>query len=402
MSSELTWWKNQIGREPMLTPAEEITLGTMVRQWYDWPDGPNAAPASIQRRGKRAKDRMVKANLRLATHFVTEKCGHYIRQGLPIEDLTSEAVLGLDKAVQKFDPARGFKFSTYAFWWIRQSVIRWAETGGKLIRTPADHAQRLRDAKKAAAILTHELGRQPTPAEIAQSCGLTVDRLECLIVTSYRPASLDLAICENGTLLDTHFFTANDHTETGDPERLNLAWKRLLRLPIDQRILIAALYGLYGLPVIDIQEVAEIAKVPKTEIIRMRNAAMVMLRREDRKYAQPSRAKPLPSLEHLRDALMGLLPPELLATQDVGCHGPEPPAARLIGGGDSSNLQSHDMGETGFQGNLLPDMATHDVADRPTQYIRRERLHVSDVPLQLEFCSQTEISTQPGSLCHVA
>lgn len=403
--SELTWWKNKMGREPMLTPAEEIILGGMVREWLDHPDGPDKAPKAIQRRGKRAQDRMVVANLRLATDYVLKQCRHIISSGFSAEDLISEAVSGLTVAAQRFDPSKGYKFSTYAYWWIRQGVTRWTETKGKLIRTPADHAQRLRDARYARIKLSQELGRQPAVGEIAEEIGITVERLESLMITSYKPTSLDLIVCEDGTLLDTKFSTPNDDADDMDPERMELAWRRLYRLPVEQRILMAVLYGLCGLPQMTIEEIADCARLPVTEVRRVKMSALVTLRREegkDRKYVQPSRAKPLPSLEHLRESLAPILPDRLLRPEDVSSHSAEAVIPGLAVSGDGGNLQSHDAGEAGFKGHLLPDVGADHFTDGMPQDIRREALNVPDVALQLEFCSQTDVSPEPRGLCHAA
>jgi RNA polymerase sigma factor (sigma-70 family) len=112
-----TAWLNSCGRHPLLTPAEELHLGAMVRSWQDHPDGPANAPAGIRRRGLKARDRMVTANLRLVAHVVTKRAGYG-----PPEDRFQVGAIGLMRAAEKFNPERGYKFSTFAYWWIRQSL----------------------------------------------------------------------------------------------------------------------------------------------------------------------------------------------------------------------------------------------------------------------------------------
>ena len=111
------YWLNNAGRQPLLTPAEELHLGAMVRAWQDHPDGPVDAPAGIRRRGLRARDRFVLANLRLVAHVCAKRAG-----SAPLEDRLQAGVLGLLRGAERFDPARGYKFSTYAYWWILQSL----------------------------------------------------------------------------------------------------------------------------------------------------------------------------------------------------------------------------------------------------------------------------------------
>jgi RNA polymerase sigma factor (sigma-70 family) len=109
---------NAAGRQPLLTPAEELHLGALVRAWQDHEDGPAAAPVTIRRRGIRARNRFVSANLRLVVN-VAQKYGG----AACLEDRLQAGTVGLIRGAEKFDPTRGYKFSTYAFTWIRQSLI---------------------------------------------------------------------------------------------------------------------------------------------------------------------------------------------------------------------------------------------------------------------------------------
>jgi len=110
-------WVQAAERHPLLTPAEEIHLGGLVRAWRDWQPTPDAAPKAVQRRGLRARNRMVAANLRLVASFVQRR-----KNDGPVVDRFQNATLGLVTAVEKFDPTRGWKFSTYAYWWLRAEV----------------------------------------------------------------------------------------------------------------------------------------------------------------------------------------------------------------------------------------------------------------------------------------
>jgi RNA polymerase primary sigma factor len=192
---------NTAGRYPLLTAAEELHLGAMVQEWQRWEGGPDLAPAGVRRRGLRARDRMVAANLRLVVS-VARKYGRLAAsRGLPQEDSLQEGVIGLMRAVEKFDPTRGYKFSTYAFWWIRQSVARWAHTGG-IVRVPQNVAEKLlkltpseiaerparERAQLEAALAAVRVGWLDAPADGAgEACALAeliaadgVDQLEAL------------------------------------------------------------------------------------------------------------------------------------------------------------------------------------------------------------------------------
>ena len=135
-------WLAAAGRVPLLTPAEEVHLGAMVREWQDWPGGPDAAPAPVQRRGLRARDRMIQANLRLVVNVAKRYHRAIERRRLAPEDALQEGSFGLMRGAELFDPAKGYKFSTYAYWWVRQAITRWLSSSD-LIRVPIHLRERL-------------------------------------------------------------------------------------------------------------------------------------------------------------------------------------------------------------------------------------------------------------------
>lgn len=174
MSDILGDYLRTISRVPLLTDQEELHLGRLVRCWLDDPD----AQPNVVRRGKRALNRIVNANLRLVVSVVT-KSRRRIRH-LPIEpiDLIQAGNLGLIRAAEKFDPSRGYRFSTYAYWWIRQSVSRHIQEHGALIRVPyplANLAARLESMGAAGrrglscAEAAHKLGEHPRRIEQAMA-----------------------------------------------------------------------------------------------------------------------------------------------------------------------------------------------------------------------------------------
>ena len=127
-------WLDAAGRQPLLTPAEELHLGARIRRWQDWPDGPDEAPPAVRRSGLRARDRMVAANLRFVAHVESKMSARGPQPGELVDRLQAGA-LGLMRGAERFDPTRGYKFSTFAYWWIRQAITNHALNGG-LIRLP--------------------------------------------------------------------------------------------------------------------------------------------------------------------------------------------------------------------------------------------------------------------------
>ena len=165
----MTWYLSSIGREPLLTPAEEIELGNQVQAMMRLVEE-SRPEYTIQERkiikiGRRSKERMMKANLRLVVSVAKK----YQGKGLELLDLIQEGSLGLERAVEKFDPTRGYKFSTYAFWWIRQSMTRAIACQSRTIRLPVHLSERLATVRKVSLELAHKLGAMPSRQEIAEA-----------------------------------------------------------------------------------------------------------------------------------------------------------------------------------------------------------------------------------------
>ncbi len=156
----------------MLTPAEELHLGTLVQRWQCWDGGPDAAPALVRRRGLRARERMVVANLRLVVSATKKYLGVAEKAGMAADDLLQLGALGLMRCSEKFDPARGYKFSTYAYWWIRQGITRRIGSGSVIHVSQAAAEQMWRVAKEGRLASLSESERQTFLCVIrAQSVG---------------------------------------------------------------------------------------------------------------------------------------------------------------------------------------------------------------------------------------
>jgi RNA polymerase primary sigma factor len=181
------WWLDQAGRVPLLTPAEEIELGTLIQRWVTHPE---PVPPGIRRAGQRARERFIKANLRLAAGFVSNRC-HRLAKQHSEEDLIQAANEGLIRAVERFDPARGYRFSTYAYWWIRQAVNRYVDTLGRSVAIPGSHSQHLYRLQGIRRRLLLELNRDPTREELATELGVSMPVLDQVLANGRPVASLD-------------------------------------------------------------------------------------------------------------------------------------------------------------------------------------------------------------------
>ena len=193
-SDPISWYLSTIGREPLLTAAEEIELGnqvqTMMGLLEESKDSYSEKERKLIRIGKRSKERMMKANLRLVVSVAKK----YQGKGLELLDLIQEGSLGLERAVEKFDPTRGYKFSTYAFWWIRQSMTRAIACQSRTIRLPVHLSERLTAIRKVSLELAHKLGALPSRREIAEALNMPLDELDGLLRQALTTSSLDAPV----------------------------------------------------------------------------------------------------------------------------------------------------------------------------------------------------------------
>jgi len=172
----LNKYLQEIARFPLLTPQEEIALARKIKQG-------DAA----------ARDRMIQANLRLVVTIAAD----YADLGLPMMDLVSEGSIGLTKAVERFDPTKGAKLSTYAAWWIKQSIKLALSKQAKMIRLPVHLVEKISKVRRLALEMSNELGREPSDDELAEEIGMSAQRVAELRNGSTRPASLESVIDED-------------------------------------------------------------------------------------------------------------------------------------------------------------------------------------------------------------
>jgi RNA polymerase primary sigma factor len=225
-SDSLQLFLNEAGRYPLLTAAEEVELAKRVEMG-----------------DKAAKDRMVNSNLRLVVSIAKKYQGH----GLSLLDLIQEGIIGLIRAVEKFDWRRGFKFSTYATWWIRQAVQRGVANKSRTIRIPVHIVEREQKISRAERDLLTQLDRQPTDEEIAEKAKLLVKHVREVRSAARTVASLDKAV---GDESDTSFgdLVAQDSSDVAEEVVVGLGEDALHRaietLPEREKLVITLRYGL--------------------------------------------------------------------------------------------------------------------------------------------------------------
>ena len=199
-----------IGRIPLLEHDEEILLGRQVQRLMelqgmqkeleldvaglaDALDVPVRQVIKEMRNGERAKDKMVTANLRLVVSVAKK----YTKRNMELLDIIQEGTIGLVRGVEKFDPGRGYKFSTYAYWWIRQGITRAIAEKSRAIRLPIHVTENLNKLKKAQRELSQLNGEMPNVFQLSDHLGLTVDDIKDLMCKARQPTSLEIKIGEN-------------------------------------------------------------------------------------------------------------------------------------------------------------------------------------------------------------
>jgi RNA polymerase primary sigma factor len=249
----------QIGRVPLLTPAQEVSLARRV-----------------QRGDRAAKNHMIEANLRLVVSIAK----HYQGQGLPLLDLIQDGALGLVRAVEKFEPERGFRFSTYATWWIRQAVSRGLADKARAIRLPVHVVERLNKIARVERRLAAQLGREPTAEEVAEAASVELDDVEQTRQASEPIVSLDRTVGEDddaplGSLIAD---------ERGDPEEETAAALRgeilvraLDRLSDRERLVLELRYGLGGQNPWTLDEVGKAFEVTRERVRQIETQTLAKL-----------------------------------------------------------------------------------------------------------------------------
>ena len=192
-----------ISRYPLLTTQQEIQLARKIAQYMELRDNPSPTPAEqrLIKAGLKARATMVNCNLRLVVHIAKRYTGRI--KSMDMLDLCQEGNIGLQRAAEKFDASRGYKFSTYAYWWIRQSLKRAIDSKERMIKIPIHMIDRTFKALQIETEYMKEHGRKPSKTELAQVMGLTIEQLLALVDCNSVHISLDELITDDGnSLLD--------------------------------------------------------------------------------------------------------------------------------------------------------------------------------------------------------
>ncbi|MCH5224383.1 MAG: sigma-70 family RNA polymerase sigma factor [Muribaculaceae bacterium] len=259
-SASLDKYLQEIGREELLTPAEEVELAQKIRK------GDHAA-----------LERLTRANLR----FVVSVAKQYQNQGLSLPDLINEGNLGLIKAASKFDETRGFKFISYAVWWIRQSILQALAEQSRIVRLPLNQVGSLNKISKELSKFEQENERRPSAEELAERLGLPVDKVADTLKVSGRHISVDAPFAEgeDNSLLDV---LPNDDSPMADQtlnkESLSKEIDRALKQLYDrEREIIKMFFGI-GYPEMTLEEIGEKFGLTRERVRQIKEKAIKRLK----------------------------------------------------------------------------------------------------------------------------
>jgi len=252
----------EIGRIPLLTPHQEIELA-----------------GKIKKGDAEARERMINSNLRLVITIAHD----YANLGLPLLDLNSEGNIGLTKAVERFDPAKGAKLSTYAAWWIKQSIKRALANQAKTIRLPVHLVDKVAKVHRVSLQMSDELGREPTDEELGEELGIARGKVARLKSAGTRPASFDAPVADDDS---TEFgeMIGDENAQTPfeslrDRNLLNEIGGLLEILSEREKKIIAERFGLTGGKPKTLEDVAKNFGITRERIRQLQNIALAKLRR---------------------------------------------------------------------------------------------------------------------------
>jgi RNA polymerase primary sigma factor len=260
-TDSLQLFLKDIGKVDLLTAAQEVELAKR-----------------IERGDHRAKQEMVEANLRLVVSIAKR----YRNQGLPVLDLIQEGTIGLVRAAEKFDYRKGFKFSTYATWWIRQAVARALADTARTIRMPVHVVEKLNKISRAERKLRAEYGREPLAYEIAQELELSSDEVEQIRRSAQAPVSLEKPVGDEEESEFGHFIT--DESAPAPEEEAETSFRKetltkvLAMLSPRERAVLELRYGLDGKPPRTLDEVGRTFNVTRERIRQIENQSLKKLR----------------------------------------------------------------------------------------------------------------------------
>jgi RNA polymerase nonessential primary-like sigma factor len=292
---------HEIGRVPLLNHEQEIVYGKQVQQMMatlemkdaladtigreptlsEWAREAHLSEAELNRimaLGQRAKRKMIEANLRLVVAIAKK----YQKRNMEFLDLIQEGTLGLERGVEKFDPTRGYKFSTYAYWWIRQAITRAIAQQARAIRLPIHITEKLNKIKKTQRELAQKLGRNATPAEIGEALELEPAQIREYLNIARQPVSLDVRVGDNqdtelSDLLEDEG-PSPEHFTTQEALRQDLE-DLLAELTPQQREVISLRFGLEDGHELSLAKVGQRLNLSRERVRQLEHQALAHLRR---------------------------------------------------------------------------------------------------------------------------
>lgn len=267
-SQSLDKYLQEIGKVDLITPDEEVRLAKRIKEG-----------------DQLALEKLTKANLR----FVVSVAKQYQNQGLTLGDLINEGNLGLIKAAQRFDETRGFKFISYAVWWIRQSILQALAEQSRIVRLPLNRVGSMNKVSKTFSELEQKFEREPSPEELAEVLELTTNEVVDTMKISGRHISMDAPFVqgEENSLLDV---LENDGEQTPDSELMNDSLRRevqraLSTLTQRESDVVTLYYGLNGETVLTLEEIGEKFTLTRERVRQIKEKAIRRLRHTSRSKA---------------------------------------------------------------------------------------------------------------------
>ena len=298
----------EVGRFPLLTPEQEIVLGKQVKtmmtllekkeaeekklerqlnplEWANLVQMSEAELNRVVKLGQRAKKKIIEANLKLVVSIAKK----YQKRNLELLDLIQEGNLGLERGVEKFDPAKGYRFSTYAYWWIRQGITRAISNQGRTVRLPIHVTEKITKIKQAQRELSQSLGRTATITEIARESNLKLEQVREYLHHARQTTSLNTRVgsnhdCELAQLLEDEGVSPEDYVER---EFLQQHLRELMQnLPPKYQQVLSLRFGLQDGKELSLAKIGQRMNLSRERVRQIESQALIQLKEKRSKICQ--------------------------------------------------------------------------------------------------------------------